>query len=334
VKGRSPGKVPIKFLKQFVFGRLGAPRKDVVQGPGVGRDFAAVKEGDVWIVCSSDPVTGAQSLLGRIAVNVATNDVSMSGIRPRWLSVTALIPLRCGLRECDRLFRDIHRQARRLGVSIVGGHTEYVSYLTRPIAVVTAVGASRRKPRLPSDARAGDLILSVGDIAIEGTAILATEKGNELLRKGVPASIVAKAKRLVLKTSTMDSALYLARFKSIKSMHDPTEGGIVGGLYEMSVASGLGFRADLDLMSIKRETAAVVKALRLDPYRLISSGSILASCSPEGVDIVLSRARSAGTNVRAIGRFTDRANERVIVRSGKRENVTDVPSDELWRAIG
>lgn len=334
VKTPSPGKVSIEFLKRFVFGKLGASRQDTVQGPGVGRDFAVTKYGDVWVISSTDPVTGSRTFLGRIAVNVATNDVAVSGIEPGWLSIAVLMPLGMELRKAKRLFSDIHQQARKLGVAVVGGHTEYVSYIPKPIVVATAIGASRKRPKLPSDVRPGDFILMGGELAIEGTAILAAEKRKELMGKGIASSLLTRAERLVFKTSVLKLALELGRFDCVKSMHDPTEGGLVGGLYEMSVAADLGFKVDLDDVPVRRETEAIVDALRLDPYRLISSGSILVSCSPRGINEVLAKFRGGDTHIKVIGRFTERADGCVISSKGKSRAVTDAPSDELWRAIG
>ena len=334
VKRRSPGKVPIEFLRRFVFNKLGAPRHDAVQGPGVGRDFAATKHGDMWVISSTDPVTGSRTFLGKIVVNVATNDVAMSGIEPNWLSIAALMPMDMESREAKRLFSDIHQQARNLGVAVVGGHTEYVSYIPQPIVIATAIGVSKRRPKLPSDAKPGDLILMGGEVAIEGTAILAVEKRKELMAKGVTSSLLTRAERLVLKTSVSKAAVKLGGLDCVKSMHDPTEGGLVGGLYEMSVAADLGFRANLDDVPIRRETKAIVDALRLDPLKLISSGSILVSCSPRGIDDVTAKFRREDTRIKIIGRFTERNGRRVIVSKGRSRTVIDAPSDELWRAIG
>lgn len=329
----TPGKVPIEFLKKFVFGKLGASRDDVVQGPGVGRDFAATKRGDVWIISASDPVTGSQALLGKIAVNVATNDVSMSGIRPAWLSLTALMPMNFTSGQAEKLFGDISAQASELEVAIVGGHTEYVSYIARPIVIATAMGASSSRPKMPSDARPGDLLLLAGDVGIEGTAILATEIGKKLLGRGVPRALLSKARSLIGKTSVMKVAMRLAEFETVRSLHDPTEGGLVGGLYEMSVASGLGFEADLDDVPIRHETQVIADKLKLDPCKLISSGAILASCSPSGADEILREIGRSGVKIMAIGEFKASEGERVIIRRGKRLSIKDAPTDELWRAI-
>jgi len=334
VKTPSPGKVPIEFLRRFVFDKLGAPRRDAVQGPGVGRDFAATKCDNVWVISSTDPVTGSRKFLGRIVVNVATNDVAMSGIEPDWLSIAVLMPMDMEAREAKGLFSDIHQQARNLGVAVIGGHTEYVSYIPQPIVIATAIGASRRRPKFSSDARPGDFVLMGGEVAIEGTAILASENRKELMEKGVATALLARAERLVVRTSVSKLATQLGRYACVKSMHDPTEGGLVGGLYEMSVAADLGFRANLDEVPVRRETKAIVDALELDPYKLISSGSILVSCSPHGVDGVLTKCKLGAARLRVIGRFTERASGRVITSEGRSRVITDAPSDELWRAIG
>jgi len=333
VKKRSPGKVPIAFLRRFVFGRLGALRDDVPQGPGVGRDFAATKCGDMWIISSSDPVTGAQTLLGKIVVNVATNDVSTSGIRPAWLSLTVLMPMNFTSRKAERLFEDINAQAKQLNVAVVGGHTEYVDYIARPIVVATAMGASATRPKMPSDVRPGDLLLLAGDVGIEGTAILATEMGKKLARRGIPRSVLSKAQNLIEETSVMKVAMHLAKFQAVRSMHDPTEGGLVGGVYEMSVASGLGFEANLDDVPTRHETDAITRTLKLDPCRLISSGAILASCSPDGTDDVLAEIGRSGVGIKVIGEFKANEAERFVTKGGRKVAIKDAPSDELWRAI-
>lgn len=331
---RSPGKVPIAFLRRFVFGRLGAIRDDVPHGPGVGRDFAATKCGDVWIISSSDPVTGAHTLLGKIVVNVATNDVSMSGIRPAWLSLTALMPMDFTSRKAEKLFGDIDAQAKQLDVAIIGGHTEYVDYIARPIVIATAIGTSTARPKMPSDVKPGDLLLLAGDVGIEGTAILATEMENRLARSGVSRSLLSRAQGMIEGTSVMKVAMRLADFRAVKSMHDPTEGGLIGGVYEMSVASGLGFEANLDDVPTRHETDAIARKLRLDPFKLISSGAVLASCSPDGADHVLREVRRSGIGIRAIGEFKANEAERFITKGGKKMAVKDAPSDELWKAIG
>ena len=334
MRKRSPGKVPIAFLRRFVLSRLGGIRDDVSQGPGVGRDFAATKCGDIWIISSSDPVTGAQTLLGKIAVNVATNDVSTSGIRPAWLSMTVLMPMDFASRKAERLFEDINAQAKQLNVAVVGGHTEYVDYIAKPIVIATAMGASTTRPKLPSDVRPGDLLLLVGDVGIEGTAILATEMQKKLARIGIPRSLLSKAQNLIEETSVMRMAMHLAEFEAVKSMHDPTEGGLVGGIYEMSVASGLGFEAKLDGVSMRHETDVIARGLKLDPLKLISSGALLASCSPDGASDVLREIGRSGVGIEVIGEFKANEAERFVTKGGRKVAIKDAPSDELWRAIG
>ena len=115
-------------------------------------------------------------------------------------------------------------------------------------------------------------------------------------------------------------------------MHDPTEGGVLGGLYEMGVGSGLGFVIEEAKVPIAESTRAITAALGVDPLRLIASGSMLMAVAPRKVEGVLRTVKSVGVDASVVGRFG--GTEGILRKGdGSKEFVDETVLDELWRIV-
>jgi hydrogenase expression/formation protein HypE len=305
----------------------GAASADLVLPPGVGVDFGVVKIGEGYLIVSSDPVTGVTDKIGWYAINVSANDVATSGNRPRFLQSIILLPRKTTISLVKSISEEMHETASGLGISIVGGHTELTPGLDRPIVVTTAFCFAKSFVSA-ADAREGDSILMTKTAGIEGTAIL----GSSLAASGVKvdARLVGRAKRFIERVSVVEEADGAFQTGQVHAMHDCTEGGVLGSLYEMAVASGLGFEVSEEKIPVAEETASICAALKADPLKLISSGSLLLAVKPGG-EIEVERALKArGTLVTRIGKFV--SGKRVLVaKNGREERIETAATDEIWR---
>jgi hydrogenase maturation factor len=325
------GKVPPRVLRQIVFRNLGAPSTRVLIGPGIGVDNTVISLDEVRVIVSSDPVTGARENLGRIGVDVSTNDVALSGARPEFLLISLILPP--GTREEDirRIMSQASLEARRLEVSIVGGHTEYAEIVRNPVFVGTAIGWTKRKKIITSGgAKPGDDIVIVGEAGVEGTSILASDLRRELEEKGVPPAVLKRASRLVKSISVVKQALIAADY--VSAMHDPTEGGVLGGIYEVCEASGTGCLVNLSSIPMREETRIICEKLSLDPLKLISSGTLLATASRNKTRRLVEKLSEKGFRATVIGRVT-KSRRRIGLLGREEVRMDEPPQDELWKAL-
>lgn len=325
-----PGKLDYKLLKKYVFDRVGVHRKEVLRGPGIGEDAAIIDFGDRVLVVHTDPITEAVERIGWLAVNIACNDVAVRGAKPLWILVTILLPEGYSEDLLDEITRDIDEVAKNLNIMVVGGHTEETPRLDRPILIVTAIGMASKKTLVTtSGSRPGDLVLMTKTAGLEGTAIIARDFRKLLLEKGVDEEVIKRASDMLWNISVVKEALLLA-WLGATSMHDPTEGGVLGGLVEMSLASNNAFKIYADRIPVAEETRIIAEKLGIDPLKLISSGVLLATIPRDKVREAIELLRNIGVNASIIGEVVEGEGVH-LVRQGVVEVYQEFVEDEIAR---
>jgi hydrogenase maturation factor len=312
---------------------VGAPSPEVVLGPRFGVDFAALRVGGQYLIVASDPVTGVEEGLGWYAVNVCANDVATSGTRPRFLEVVLLFPEDADEALIETVSSQVHQAARELGIAVVGGHTELTPGLKRPIVVATAFTYTARYISA-QNARVGDLIAMTKTVAIEGTSILARALGHRLREAGVSPDLIEEGSRMRAELSVVAEAEAAFGTGGVRAMHDTTEGGLLGAVSEMAEASGTGFHIYEERVPVAPATRAICQALRVDPLRLIGSGSLLMALDPARAEAVLQQLRGQGYQAAIIGEFTAPGERSLTLTSGRTITIEEVVVDELWRLAG
>ncbi|WP_297471243.1 AIR synthase family protein [Thermococcus sp.] len=322
-----PGKLPPELLEKLVLSRVPSKGKDVIIGPGVGIDGSAIKvEGT--LVASSDPITGATRRIGFYALHVNANDVAVMGAEPRWFLVTVLLPEDSSEELLEEIIDEISREAEKLGVAVVGGHTEVTPGLDRPIVVGTMLGEAEKLVR-PDGAKPGDAIVMTKWAGLEGTSIIAEEL-RERLSPILGEELLERASALIDYLSVLPEARVLRNVAN--AMHDPTEGGILNGLHEIADASGLGFRVYADRIPIREETKTLCNYLGISPLALISSGVLLASVPRDLAKKTVEELLSNGITASIIGEFLAE-DKRIIVENGEERPAWRPESDELWKVV-
>jgi hydrogenase maturation factor len=330
-----PGKLPAPELERLL-GRLTTSDPGVIIGPGPGEDAAILDAGDTLLVVTADPITFATDRIGWYAVHVNANDIAVMGGRPRWFFATLLLPERTTTPSLvEAIFEDVAATCASLGVSLAGGHTEITSGLDRPILAGQMLGdVDRRHLVRKQGLRAGDAILLTRGVAIEGTALLARER-TEWLDARLDPVLVERAKRLLFDPgiSVVRSAEVAVRAGGVHAMHDPTEGGLVSGLWELGRAAGLGLRIQGDRIRVLPETAAVAGAFAADPFRLIASGALLIGVEPAAADAIVAALEAEGIATAAIGEARPGAEGMRIRAGGDWMDIVPAERDEVARIL-
>ena len=335
------GKLPPELLAELI-ADTGAPDPRVLLGPAVGEDCAVLNiDGGIdgrCIIATADPITFAAERAGWYAVQVNANDIASSGGIPRWFLPTALLPASGAPDDARRLFAELARACRELGIAIIGGHTEVTAAVTRPVIAGAMLGEPARPGRVISTggARDGDSIILTTGVAIEGAAILAAECAADLRAAGIAADIIARAAAYLDDPgiSIVKAARALCdAVDDIHSIHDITEGGLITALREVAAASGLGLVLEAESTPVLPECAAICEALRIDPLGLIGSGALLATMPASAVPNALRALDRIGVAGWEIGQMIEpELGLWLIDRTGERP-MPEFRRDELARYL-
>ena len=310
------GKLPQADLITLLNRALPHPDPRVIFGPGLGRDAAVIDFGDRYLVTKTDPITFATGDIGWYVVHINANDVACLGAQPRWFIVTLLLPEDdTDHAMVETIFEQVSRASRELGISVVGGHTEITHGIDRPIAVGAMFGDVAPSALVRSDgARPGDALIMTKGIAVEGTAILARELRGHLSQR-LDAALLERAAGFLHDPglSVVRDAFVATASGEVHAMHDPTEGGIATGIYELTAAAGLGAAVDAEALPIYAETRAICDALDLDPLGIIASGSLLMAAAAGDAASIVAALESEGIAATVIGTVCE--GHEVLLRS-------------------
>ena len=325
------GKLDSDLLKDSVFKYLTFRHPQVLVRPSLGEDCAILDAGTTLCVLTTDPITGSDGALGRLAVHVNCNDVATQGIRPVGLMLTLLAPEGTTIEVIESVMAQAAAEAERIGVEIIGGHTEITTAVNRLVISGVAVGlkpVSMQPCRKPAP---GDLLVMTKTAGLEGTGIIAEDCAKQLAEI-LTAEELDQGRELLNQVSVVEDGILGAQWGALK-MHDITEGGVFGAAWELSEIAGVGCFVECDTISVHSVTRKICSHFEIDPYRLISSGSMMMIFPPDlkEVEGFLKAAEAAGIPASIVGRLTESGR---TVRMSDREIPLEAPkSDELYKVI-
>ena len=329
------GKLPHDLLDRLL-SRVDIRDERVLLGPRVGEDAAVLDFGDRLLVAKTDPITFATDLVGWYAVQINANDVACTGAMPQWFMATLLLPPSITEEETSQIFSQILEACDSIGVTLIGGHSEITPGVDHPIIVGCMLGAAEKGSMIrTAGAQQGDSILLTKGIAIEGTALLARDVPERLANAGVDAGTIANAQEFLFRPgiSVLADALTACGAARVHCLHDPTEGGLATGLWEVARAAGVGLAVEQGSIPILPECQAICQAIGLDPLGLLGSGALIITLPPEEVPRLLSALEDKGIDGYEIGQITD-PEEGVKMIAG--HELADLPRfdrDELARFL-
>lgn len=332
------GKINDDLFKRAILPHTGAASPQVVVGPRMGVDAAVLKVGTHYMVVAEDPIfpgpTTTPQDYGWITVHIGASDVAVMGVKPAFMTYTLLVPPGTPEDYVVDLVRSISESAKELGISIVGGHTGYYSAVVVPtIGGITVWGYADRVIT-PAGAEIGDAVMVTKGAAIEAAAILAAELGDRLLVAGVPGEMVERARLRMREMSVVKDAAIATAVGGIHAMHDATEGGLARGLWEVAEASGVGFRLKRSAVPVPPDVKAVCNHFDLDPYEVISEGTLVLTCAPDKVDELLRAFKSEGLEAAVIGEVVPLEEGRIWVEdNGQTTDLVPPAVDRFWEVF-
>ncbi len=336
------GKISPDVFNELIFPRLGAKSNDILVGPQHGVDVGIVEIGDKAVSFTCDPVFIVPEYgwerAAWFAIHIIASDSVTSGLKPKFLSIDLNLPMEMTKGQLAIVWDAMHRECERLGITIICGHTARYENCHYPmVGGATIVGVGEKDEYVtPRMARAGDKIIITKGPAIEATGIFAT-MFPQLIEKEFGADFSQRAQQIFYKMSVVEDAMTAisvgVREKGITAMHDATECGIWGGLYELAQAAGLGARVEKKQIVVEDCVEKICSYFGIDPYTSISEGTMIISCREHKAQEVVGALTQKGIKSSIVGELTEPRMGMVLVRGGKEEKLEHPIVDPFWKAF-
>ncbi|MTI70146.1 MAG: AIR synthase [Firmicutes bacterium] len=324
------GKLPNDVLEKLVFDNIGNKREDVLLRAGVGEDCSVLDFGKYGCVISTDPITGASSNLGSLAIHISCNDVASNGAEPIGVTLTIMAPEDTKETEIEEIMKDASKASKELNVEIIGGHTEITNAVNKIVVSTTVIGKQLKEKILNiDDIKIGDKILMTKTAGLEGTAIIASDLKDKLENK-LSKDILKEAKDMIKDISVVKEGIICGNI-GVSYMHDVTEGGILGALWETAKAIKKGVRVYKKDIPIADSTKDICNILNIDPLKLISSGSMIIVANDENTLKIKSKLKENNIKVSVIGEITKE--DILIEEDDEIKTIKSPESDELYKVI-
>jgi hydrogenase maturation factor len=329
------GKIDRRILARLLSQYTGAGKRVLISA-GIGEDAAIIDMGHVYLVAKSDPITHVTGEVGHYAVNINANDIASMGGQPLWFLATVLMPPRSHARDTERIFSQISKSCAELGIAYCGGHTEVTSSVNIPIVSGHMLGEVNKEHLKPSSgAQQGDDLVMTKSAAIEATAIIALEKAEDL-ENSFPKGFIRRAQKYLHAPgiSVVKEATLLRSIPGIHAFHDPTEGGLGTGIYEMATASGLGVEVYGERIPLTEETHLLCEYYDIDPLGAFASGSLLVAVKHSVSDKAIETLLKAGIPATRIGRMVPKKQGMKLIEAFEKRDLPVFHQDELSRLFG
>ncbi len=324
------GKLPNDVLEKIVLSNIKNKREEVLVRAAVGEDTAIIDFGNDLCVLSTDPITGATKGIGKLAIHISCNDVSTSGAEPIGVLLTILAPPSTTAKDIENIMKEAGEAAKEINVEIVGGHTEITDAVNRIVISTTVIG-KQSKEKLPNSRaiKTGDKVLITKYAGIEGTSIIAKELEAQLVDK-IGKDKLEIAKNMDRMLSVVKEGIICGEI-GVRYMHDITEGGVLGAVWEAAKATGKGIKIVEELIPVKDVTKEIADIVGIDLYRLISSGSMLIIAEEEKVSKINEELDKVGISSTVIGEITEEGI--ILEKNGEICDIEPPTSDELYKAL-
>lgn len=326
------GKLDSKLLEDIVFKNIKFRRPEVITRPGVGEDCAVVDFGAYECVLSTDPITAAVSEIGRLAVHISCNDIASNGIEPLGIMLAVMLPEGTTEEQIEEIMKQAGEASEKLGVEIIGGHTEITSAVTKPVIVSTALGRGAKcSSQQAENMKPGDFILMTKQAGLEGTGIIAGDYKAEL-KDYLTEEELGQAADMLEQISVVKEGVIAGRIGTA-GMHDITEGGVLGAVWEMCSIAETGAEVWIDKIPVAEVTKKICDRFGIDYLRLISSGSMMIMVHPKVKEQMEAALSSAGIPVACIGRICEKEEGIRMVVDKEKIVIAPPASDELYKVV-
>ncbi|OIP28190.1 MAG: AIR synthase [Chloroflexi bacterium CG_4_10_14_0_8_um_filter_46_9] len=336
------GKISPEIFNELIYPRLGAKSEAVLVGPQHGVDVGIVEIGDKVVALTTDPVFIVPEYgwerAAWFAVHILVSDAVTCGLKPEFLSIDLNLPMEMTKEQLEIMWNTIHQECDKLGISIICGHTARYENCHYPMvggATVISVG-EKDEYVTPKLARVGDKIIITKGPAIEATGIFAT-MFPKLIEERFGFEFSQKAQQIFYKMSVVEDALTAVsvgvREEGVSAMHDATECGIWGGLYEIAQAAGLGTQIEKERIVMEDCVQEICEVFGIDPYVSISEGTLIIACREHKAPEVVKALSQKGIKSSVVGELTKPEEGMVLIERGKEKRLKHPIVDPFWKAF-
>ena len=336
------GKISPEVFNELIFPRLGVSSEKILVGPRHGVDVGIVEIGDKVASFTCDPVFIVPEYgwerAAWFAIHIIASDAVTCGLKPKYLSIDLNLPMEMTKEQLEIVWETMHQQCERMGVSVICGHTARYENCHYPmVGGATMVGVGDKDEYVtPKMARAGDKIIITKGPAIEATGIFAT-MFPQLIEKEFGRDFSQRAQQIFYKMSVVEDAMTTVsvgiRDDGVTAMHDATECGIWGGLYEVAQAAGLGVRVEKEQIVVEDCITEICSYFSIDPYASISEGTLIIACRQHKAQKVVEALSQKGIKSSIVGELTEPEKGMVLVTKGREEKLEHPIVDPFWRAF-
>lgn len=338
------GKISPEIFNEILLPQLGRQRDTVLVGPQHGVDIGVCDIGSGRVmVTTTDPVfivpPYGWERSAWFAVHILASDAVTSGLAPTYMTIDLNLPMAITRDELDTMWRVIHRECDKIGMAIVSGHTGRYEGCGYPMvggATVICIGDAD-KYITPAMARVGDRIIITKGAAIEAAGLFACTYPQRVA-EAYGKEAADEAEEVFWQMSVVDDALTAVeagvRDEGVTSMHDATECGIWGGLFEVAEASGVGMAIHKDDIILQPIIAKVCTLFGIDPYSSISEGTLIITCLPHKADEVVQRLSAKGIPSSIVGEVVPKAEGMNVFEGGVKRELVHPRVDPFWQAFG
>jgi hydrogenase maturation factor len=336
------GKISPEIFNELIYPRLGAKSDTVLVGPQHGVDVGILEIGNQAVALTTDPVFIVPEYgwerAAWFALHILVSDVVTSGLPPRYLSIDLNLPMEITKNQLDTAWKTIHRECETMGIAVICGHTARYQNCNYPMvggATVIAVGP-KEEYVTPAFAKAGDSIIITKGPAIEAVGIFSA-MFPELLEEEFGSDFSDRAQQTFYKMSVVEDAVTAVkvgvRRNGVTAMHDATECGVWGGLYELARAADLGVRVEKEKIVVEDCVEEVCGYFGIDPYASISEGTLIISCCQHKADEVVRVLSEKGIRSSIVGELTPPEHGMTLVDAGHEKRLEHPIVGPFWQAF-
>lgn len=336
------GKISPEIFDEMIYPRLGVSCDSVLVGPKHGVDAGIVKIGGKAVSFTTDPVFIVPEYGWKrsawFAIHILLSDSVTSGLKPKYLSIDLNLPMEITKEQLDIIWEEIHKECDKIGVSIIAGHTGRYEGCHYPmVGGATVIGVGDKDEYVgPDFAKVGDKVIITKGPAIEATGIFAA-MFPKVIEKEFGLEFRLKAEEVFYKMSVVQDASASikvgVRDNGVSAMHDATECGIWGGLFEMTKAAGLGIRVKKEDIVIEQTVKDICKYFNIDPYSSISEGTLIIFVRENKAEKVLQNLKEDGIMSSIVGELTEANKGMVLLEDGVEKELRHPVIDPFWDAF-
>ncbi|MFT6359944.1 MAG: hydrogenase expression/formation protein HypE [Cyclobacteriaceae bacterium] len=336
------GKIAHSFFKQFVQDRCGKKRQEVRVGPEFGVDVSVIDlPNGQAMAMASDPLSLIPTLglmeSAWLSVHLVSNDMATTGFSPMYGQFVLNLPAEFSQKDFQIYWDYIHQYCSELGIAITGGHTGFIEGQNSTIAGGgTMVTITKQNQLLTSKlAQPGDVILTTKSCAVSSVSILAKSFPNTVKNKA-GIEHYHNACESFYDISVLKDALTAVdgeAGKHVTAMHDVTEGGVLGAIHEMAIASGNGAIIYDDKLPIGETQSRVCEVFALSPPDSIGAGSMIITCKKDAVPKIISKLKTNNIPCTEVGEITEKSKGIKLNEEGRESDLIYKEKDPYWEVF-